>query len=231
METMTSTWRELPPVMARANCAVCHGTGWEFLPCEGQRRARRCRCADVHRMAHMRESVGLPSRCHPCSLDNYLPFSRSQSRALGIARHFASKFPAVDCDLFFIGGPGVGKTHLAAGIVRRLLQRSFDDIMFVEFGGLEEFSGQPSLFGSADERMAQAGLLVLDDLCAGAWTAAGLRPLIDTIRRRRALKRKTVFTADRERCRELLQIGRGGDESQTLALLECLRDLKAIPIR
>jgi hypothetical protein len=29
----------------------------------------------------------------------------------------------------------------------------------------------------------------------------------------------------------LLQIGRGGEESQTLALLECLRDLKAISIR
>lgn len=106
-------------------CPQCDGTGWVHGPGEdGKTTVVRCACHRASQLARLLESAGIPPRYHHARLDNFAVTShmdRSLDAAKVFAQNFVEAFPAVPYGLLFVGPAGVGKTHLAAGILHELI--------------------------------------------------------------------------------------------------------------
>ena len=75
----------------------------------------------------------IPERFHDRTLKNFVANTPGQANALRFATKYADEFDAVmkagRCAMF-IGAPGTGKTHLAAGIALRLMHRDRRSVLF-----------------------------------------------------------------------------------------------------
>lgn len=77
--------------------------------------------------------AGVPERFRDRTLENYIADTPEQRRALEFSIEFASKFDEVlktGRSAMFVGRPGTGKTHLATGILRSVLQPEHRTGMF-----------------------------------------------------------------------------------------------------
>ncbi len=188
-----STWRESPPVLARQDCTICRGTGWILVPVRGASGARRCACGVLDRLLQLKEFACIPQRYEHCSLDNFTPVTCSQARALAQAQGFVERYPKVSRGLFFAGGPGAGKSHLAVGIVRELLQRFHDDVRFIDC----ETLAHAATVGSGGyevhwARLAKVELLVLDNFALGVGNKP-IGPIQELIQGRLNRNRLTIY--------------------------------------
>ncbi len=199
-----SNWRAAPPVPAAENCPTCHGTGWETLRGSGPTIARRCSCRVQFNLMRLKDRVRIPQRYEHCTLDSFTPFNFSQVRALSEARRFAERFPEVDRGLFLAGGPGLGKTHLAVGIVRELLQRFQDDVLFVDFPMmLASLSATGNPEGVDWARLRRVSLLLLDNFGLASSTEPGTSIVEELLFGRLGRNLVTLFTGEKIRSRDL----------------------------
>ncbi len=109
-------------------CSVCGGSGLiEELSAKGLWVSRICDCQQMEREQNRLGAAHIPQRYRNCTLDDYEIYhgsDRSLGLALQTARKFVEAYP-VDTGgkgLLFTGSIGVGKTHLAVGVLRRLVQ-------------------------------------------------------------------------------------------------------------
>jgi DNA replication protein DnaC len=66
--------------------------------------------------------AGIPPKFQGCALENFTPEAHT-SWALAAARRYVTDFlPGAGRGILFTGNVGAGKTHLAAGIVRALIE-------------------------------------------------------------------------------------------------------------
>ncbi len=104
-------------------CSQCQGTGWKTIQSGTDRRVTRCDCRVQARTESLLSAARIPKRYEHCELSNF-EFD-GPHRALASARMAACKFveeyPVDSTGLLLIGSIGVGKTHLAVGIVRELI--------------------------------------------------------------------------------------------------------------
>jgi DNA replication protein DnaC len=102
-------------------CSVCGGTGWKF---SGQdRRVVRCDCRLKNRAEALLAAARIPKRYEHCELSNY-EFDgphRNLASARMAACKFVEEYPLDNTGLLLIGSIGVGKTHLAVGIIKELI--------------------------------------------------------------------------------------------------------------
>ena len=242
---LRSAWRELPPALARKDCNACHGTGWELFVLDGYSKARRCSCRRLDQIERLRHGVQIPRRYEHCSLNQFIPQNLSQTRALADARRFSDRFPDVTRGLFISGPPGVGKTHLAVGIVRDLLLRFHDDILFADFASL--LRSRPSQYRRGCgpdfewDRLKKVSLLVLDDFAWDSPTQEGLLMVEDLLLGRWLLKKLTILTGESVSYRALFGKGRNRSTRSsatqillsslsTQTLLRLLTQLRMIPM-
>lgn len=143
-------------------CPKCGGTG--FLS-KGDY-VELCECRFKQENAN--ELLGIPKRFWEAELDNYNYENPSETEAYKEAVIFASSFdPTEGKGLTFVGTPGVGKTHLAVGILKKVYRekgvkgRFFDtkDLIYKLKALIEE--GKTS---KAIRRILNYPLIVLDDL-------------------------------------------------------------------
>ncbi len=108
-------------------CSKCSGTG--FISREnGSVELCECRFSqeDINRV------LRIPKRFWNAELDNYICETPSESEAYKEAYIYASSFnPEEGTGLTFIGPPGVGKTHLAVGVLKKIYrERGVKGIFF-----------------------------------------------------------------------------------------------------
>ncbi len=140
--------------------------------------SRACECQEMEREDRRLAAAHIPERYRTCSLDTFDPSYKGAHRSLGdallTARRFVDEYP-VDTGgkgLLFVGTVGLGKTHLAVGVLRRLIRERGTHGLFCDYRELLkniQNSYNPQVNTTELELLRPvfgAEVLVLDDLGA-----------------------------------------------------------------
>src|SRR4051794_10616582 len=165
-------------------CERCGGTGWRPVETAdakpGERRkapqVARCECRTGAKSERMLGNARIPRRYEHCSLESFHTDTMGANRSLDSARlaagRFVEEYPVESTGLLLIGPVGVGKTHLAVGIVRELVQQKGIGCLFYDYRELlKEIQNSYNPSVSATELsilrpVFEAEVLVLDELGA-----------------------------------------------------------------
>jgi DNA replication protein DnaC len=199
-EVTASEANEQPPTRPQDTvCQLCFGTGTRLDSGKG---AAICDCRRSNSGARALDAARIPPRFRECSFHNYYPKNDSQYFAHSFANRLVDEYPAVETGLLFMGGVGVGKTHLAIAVLRELIEKKGVACLFYESGSLLKAiqdSYNPVSQTSEMRVLApvyQAQVLVLDELGATVptnWVRDTLYQIINT---RYNNKKLTIFTTN-----------------------------------
>ena len=123
-------------------CLICGGSGLRVVQQEGRQFAQDCVCRVARRTARMLERAQIPRRYEHCSLESYETDFPSSHRTLGVAhlraRKFVEGYPVetAGTGLLITGSIGVGKTHLAVGILQALVSERGATGLFYDYRDL-----------------------------------------------------------------------------------------------
>ena len=183
-------------------CPICHDTRWRSIEVDGVERVVRCDCWREALIARLMEAARIPPRFARTELDLYQPDTDSQRVALKKARSFIEAFPVVDKGLLFHGPFGVGKTHLAIGILKALIRKTGAKAFFFETPELlrqvrHTYNTQVDQTEMGILKpILDADVLVLDDLGTektSEWVQETLGLVISS---RYNTRRPTIFTSN-----------------------------------
>ena len=181
----------LPTIRSSDSCPICEGTGYVRVevpygdPTFGK--AIPCHCTDARRAEKRLQRLQAMSHLDILGDKSFQNFNY---RIPGVQKAVlaAEKF-AQDPEgwLAFIGGPGCGKTHLAAAIAHQQLERGLP-VLFMTVSDLLDhlratFAPTSTvLYDQLFSRLREVELLVLDDLGAepsSPWATGKLFQLLD----------------------------------------------------
>ncbi len=158
---------------------MCGGMGVrEVVRPGGVRSVEACACQAEQRAARLLRRAGIPARYEHCSLDSYhTGFEKadpSLEAALFHARCFVEGYPVTTGGrgLLLTGSVGVGKTHLAVGILHALIVEKGVEGLFCDYRELLkqiQHSWNPQVATTEMEILRpvfDAEVLVLDELGA-----------------------------------------------------------------
>ena len=160
-------------------CELCEGAGLRVVERPGGVRvAEPCVCRANRRAQRMIEQARIPQRYMHCTLEDYIPNyagnNPSLNNALVKARNFVKAFPfeTGGNGLLLTGSIGVGKTHLAVGMLQALITERGAKGLFYDYRDLLK-QVQNSYNRSVDvteleilKPVFEAEVLVLDELGA-----------------------------------------------------------------
>ncbi len=179
-----------------AACAACGGTGFLLVERDGQPLARLCDCRrrapGPRPPEEVLERARVPRRFRACDLESFFdhgPHALALAGAKTLAARYADAFPLEDQGLLFMGPPGVGKTHLAVAVLRRVLTEKGVSGLFCDAQDL--LRSLQATFergsGASEEEILrevlETDLLVLDDLggrLATPWVEETLLHIVTT---------------------------------------------------
>src|SRR5271165_5196614 len=160
-------------------CSICNGAGMRIVTSQnGERFAAECACRTITRAGRLLARAKIPKRYEHCELDNYDPgfpgADPSLAVALMMARRFVEEYPngTEGKGLLLTGSVGVGKTHLAAGIIHNLITLKGVRGLFCDYRELlkeiqHSYNPQVAMTElQVLEPIFQAEVLVLDELGA-----------------------------------------------------------------
>lgn len=108
-------------------CPLCDGYG-NIIDEKG---ARLCSCVRQRSLTNEIDSARIPNQYKESTLDNFetpTPFLRgSQDKAINYIKNFTAQNSK---GLYIYGPTGTGKTHLAIGILRGLIELGFDGVFY-----------------------------------------------------------------------------------------------------
>ena len=183
-------------------CTLCGGSGFE--PTGETGTVRRCRCAEAHRVERLLQDARIPARYADCRLESFKTTKDHPAlrNARSVTLQFAERFPQVEFGLLFLGPCGVGKTHLAVGLLRKLIEEKRADGLFYDFRDLlREIQLSWNSVAQTSELeilrpVLDTEVLVLDDLGANKPTDWVRETVEHIVNRRYNDQKLTIFTSN-----------------------------------
>ena len=137
-------------------------------------RVARCDCWRDDINKRLIAEARIPRRYHHCTLDDFVTYDNDtlEDALAPLAARWPTQFPVVERGLFFVGDPGVGKTHLAVAILKQVIVTRGARGIFYDTRDLLKVIR--STYNDANKTteldvlrpVMEADLLVLDDLGA-----------------------------------------------------------------
>lgn len=225
------------PISADENdiCPHCEGQGMRIVEdAAGRRTAVPCVCRVQRRGRRVLAQARIPRRYEHCTLDAYEPSygganNRSLGYALTAARKFVSNYP-IETDgtgLLLTGSIGVGKTHLAVGILQALVEERGASGLFYDYRELlkqVQNSYNPRVAATELEILApvfDAEVLVLDEIGASKPTDWVWDTVAHILNTRYNDRRTTIITTNYA---NLPPLGMAAGESQADQFRKAMRE-------
>lgn len=224
-------------------CPLCDGTGWKTVSRTGtgsinDRRVTRCDCQLRARASSLLAAARIPRRYEHCELTSYTTDFTGANPSLAEAHFVVTKFvneydPRGDKGLLIVGEIGTGKTHLAVGMLKELLNRGIPCVFYDYRELLKEIqnSYNPTVQRTELDVLRpvfETDVLVLDELGAvkpSEWVWDTVSLILNT---RYNERRTTVLTTNfpdlKARERPTSSGGRSVEESRYAAEKETLGD-------
>ncbi len=213
-------------------CPLCEGSGMRIVERpDGSRAARECACRVERRTARTIAQTRIPKRYEHCSLDSFETAFPSATRSLKSAhlsaRKFVESYPLETrgTGLLLTGSIGVGKTHLAVGILQALVAERGATGLFFDYRDLlkqVQNSYNRQVQATELEILApvfEAEVLVLDELGASKPTDWVWDTVAHILNTRYNDRRTTIITtnyANAAPLGSLLELG-GGEGARARA--------------
>ena len=185
------------------DCEICHGTRWKSVIVDGVERLTRCDCWRDELVTQQMAISRIPKQFARAELATFEGRgSNLKLEAYRLAAKFVNDFPVVDKGLLFYGPHGVGKTHLAVGILKEAIRKKGARGFFFETRDLLRMV-RDTYNAKVEDReldvlkpVLEADLLILDDLGAektSEWVQETLGFVINT---RYNGQRPTIITTN-----------------------------------
>jgi DNA replication protein DnaC len=160
-------------------CPICEDSGLRLIvQPDGERYAQPCECRLQVRASRLLKRAAIPRRYEHCTLDTFEPgygqADQSLAAAYLMARQFVTGYPVTTegRGLLLTGSVGVGKTHLAVGIVQALIVEKGVHALFCDYRELLkriQESYNPQVASTELQILTpifEAEVLILDELGA-----------------------------------------------------------------
>jgi DNA replication protein DnaC len=160
-------------------CPICEDSGLRLIvQPDGERYAQPCECRLQVQASRLLKRAAIPRRYEHCTLDTFEPgygqADQSLAAAYLMARQFVSGYPVTTegRGLLLTGSVGVGKTHLAVGIMQALITEKGVQALFCDYRELLkriQESYNPQVASTELQILTpifEAEVLILDELGA-----------------------------------------------------------------